>query len=107
MQTPDGNMKSWLTGEYREVSPKTRLVYTDTFADENGNAITMQAAGVSTSDYPEVTEVTVLLEDLGGRTKMTLNHAGLPPGNAGVNGAKFGWGQSFTKMAEYIPTVAV
>lgn len=104
--TPNGPMNSWLTGEYREVTPKTRLVYTDTIADEQGNAMTMQQAGVSTDDYPEVTEVTVELVDLGGRTKVTLKHAGLPDGDAGTNGAKYGWSQSFTKMAEYMPTVA-
>ncbi len=106
MQTPNGEMKSWFTGEYTEVTPKTRLIYTDTFADENGNPMSMQAAGMSNDTYPDVTKVTVQLEDLGGRTKMILNHAGLPAGEAGIKGATAGWSQSFTKMAEYIPTVS-
>ena len=37
MQTPDRNTKMWFTGEYREVTPTKRLVYTDSMADENGN----------------------------------------------------------------------
>jgi hypothetical protein len=47
-------------------------------------------------DYPATTEVTVLLEDLGGRTKMVMTHAGVPAG------AKDGWEQAFAKMADHI-----
>ena len=34
MQSPDGEMKIWLTGEYTEITPKTRLAYTESMADE-------------------------------------------------------------------------
>jgi uncharacterized protein YndB with AHSA1/START domain len=90
MQTPDGSRKMWSTGEYQEVIPNQRLVYTDSMADEHGNAL------------PPVTNVTVVLEDLGGRTKMVMTHAGLP---AVGEGARGGWEQAFGKLAGYIETV--
>ncbi len=94
MQKPDGSMKMWTTGEYTEVVPNERLVYTESMADENGNVVTM-----SDNEHPTTTEVTVLLEDLGGRTKMVMTHAGVPA-DAGD-----GWAQAFAKMADYIETV--
>jgi len=98
-QTPDGSMKMWSTGEYLEVVPNERLVYTDRLADENGNVVLPSAYGMNDDEYPATTEVTVLLEDLGGRTKMVMTHAGVQAG------AKAGWEQAFTKMADHIETV--
>ncbi len=48
--------------------------------------------------YPATTEVTVLLEDLGGRTKMVMTHAGVPADS----GAGGGWNQAFDKLADLI-----
>src|SRR5688572_30422848 len=36
MASPDGDMKMWLTGEYLEIVPTSRLVYTESMADESG-----------------------------------------------------------------------
>lgn len=101
MQAPDGSMKIWTAGEYTEVVPNERLVYTDSMADEHGNLVPPSAHGMS-GDHPFTTEVTVVLEDLDGRTKMVLTHTGLP---AEEQGAKEGWEQSFAKLAEHIETV--
>lgn len=90
-QTPDGTMKMWLTGEYTEIVPKVRLVYTESMADEQGNVIPPPD-----DSYPGITEITVLLEDLGGRTKMTMTHTGVP---ASDDGATEGWVQAMNKMA--------
>ena len=98
MESPDGSMKMWSTGEYSEVVPNERLVYTDSPADENGNVVSPSAMGMP-DGYPATTEVTVLLEELGGRTKMVMTHAGVPAG------AKGGWEQAFAKMADHIETV--
>ena len=68
-------------------------------ADENGNVVLPSAYGMNDDEYPATTEVTVLLEDLGGRTKMVMRHAGV---QAGVNE---GWEQAFPKMADQIETV--
>lgn len=36
--TPNGPMRMWFTGEYVEVVPHERLVYTESISDEEGNA---------------------------------------------------------------------
>jgi uncharacterized protein YndB with AHSA1/START domain len=97
MASPDGSMKMWTTGEYTEVVPNERLVYTDSPADENGNVVSPSAMGMP-DGYPTTTEVTVQLEELGGRTKMVMTHAGVPADS----GAGGGWEQAFAKMASYI-----
>ena len=97
MASPDGSMKMWTTGEYTEVVPTERLVYTDSPSDENGNLVSPSAIGMP-DGYPQTTEVTVQLEDLGGRTKMVMTHAGVPADS----GAGGGWEQAFAKMASYI-----
>jgi len=99
MESPDGNMKMWSTGEYTEVVPNERLVYTDSPADENGNVVSPSAMGMP-DGYPATTEVTVLLEDLGGRTKMVMTHAGIPADSPGASG----WNQAFDKLADHIET---
>ena len=100
MQTPDRSMKMWFTGEYREVALNKRLVYTDSIADENGNLVSPSTMGMP-EGHPATTEVTVLLEDLGGRTKMVMTHAGIPADSGGAGG----WEQAFAKMTDYIKTV--
>ena len=100
MQTPDRSMKMWFTGEYREVALNKRLVYTDSMADENGNLVSPSTMGMP-EGHPATTEVTVLLEDLGGRTKMVMTHAGIPADSGGAGG----WEQAFAKMTDYIKTI--
>ena len=98
MASPDGSMKMWTIGEYMEIVSNQRLVYTESMADENGNVVSPSDMGMP-DGYPAMTEVTVLLEDLGGRTKMVMTHAGVPAN------AKGGWEQAFAKMADRIETV--
>ena len=100
MHMPDRTMKMWFTGEYREVVPTTRLVYTDSMSDENGNVLSPSAMGMP-EGHPETTEVTVQLEDLGRRTKMVMTHAGVPADSGGAGG----WKMAFDKMAADIESV--
>ena len=97
MASPDGSMKMWTTGTYTEIIPNQRLVYTDSPADENGNQVSPSSLGMP-DGYPATTQVTVILEDLGGRTKMTVQHAGMPA----ESGAGAGWEQAFDKLADYV-----
>jgi uncharacterized protein YndB with AHSA1/START domain len=99
MQTPDGSMKMWTTGEYTEIFPIERLAYTESPSDENGNVVSPSAMGMP-EGYPATTEVTVILEELGGRTKMVMTHAGVPASS----GAGGGWNQAFDKLADHIET---
>ena len=100
MQRPGGSMKMWTTGEYIEVIPNERLVYSESMADENGNVMSASDMGMP-EGFPMTTEVIVVLEDLGGRTKMVVTHAGIPADSGGAGG----WEQAFAKMADYIETV--
>jgi uncharacterized protein YndB with AHSA1/START domain len=99
MASPDGSMQMWTTGEYTEIVPKERLIYTESPADENGNVVSPSAMGMP-DGYPSTTEVTVLLEYLDGRTKMIMTHAGVPADS----GAGGGWEQAFDKLADHIKT---
>lgn len=95
MASPDGSMRMWTTGEYTEIVPNERLVYTESPADEDGNPVSPAAMGMP-EGYPATTVVTVSLEELGGRTKMVMRHAGVPA----ESGAGGGWEQAFDKLAE-------
>ena len=96
-QTPNGTMQMWFTGEYREVVPAKRLVYTESMSDDSGNIVSPADMGMP-EGHPDTTEVTIELEDLGGRTKMVLTHAGIPGDSAGA----VGWGMAFDKLAAYV-----
>ena len=97
MRSPSGR-EIWSTGVYREIIPIERLVFTDCFADEKGNVVHATYYGLS-ADFPLEMLVTVTLEDQDGKTKMTLEHIGLPAGSEG-EGAEQGWSESFDKLAE-------
>jgi uncharacterized protein YndB with AHSA1/START domain len=96
MQAPDGK-QIWGTGKYEEVIENQRLVYTDTFADENGNVVPASYYGMG-PDKPLDMEVEVTLEDIGGRTKMTVEHCGLLEGDM-LDNTRQGWNESFDKLA--------
>jgi len=102
MSSPDGSMNMWISGQYKEITPNTRLVYTESPADEYGNVVSPAAMGMP-DGYPAETEITVQLNDIGGKTKMTLTHAGIPAGSPGQRG----WEQALAKMTDYLKTVPV
>jgi uncharacterized protein YndB with AHSA1/START domain len=97
IQTPNGPMQMWFTGEYREVVHNERLVYTESMSDENGTVVSPADIGMP-AGHPATTEVRVELEDVGGRTKMVMTHAGIPadsPGSAG-------WAMALDKLATHV-----
>jgi len=100
MKTPDRSMSMWTIGVYKEVSPPRRLIYTESMCDENGTIIPPSAMGMP-EDHPDVTEVIVDLEDLGGKTRMTMTHVGVSEGTAGAGG----WNQAFDKLGEALAAV--
>lgn len=97
MRGPDGK-EYWDTGTYKEIIEPNRIVYTDSLADEKGNVVPASYYGMG-SDQPIEMEVEVTLQDIGGKTQMTLEHCGLPEGEM-LEMAKEGWNQSFDKLAE-------
>ena len=99
MQTPNGTMRMWFTGEYREVVANERLVYTECMSDENGNVLSPAEMGMP-EGHPALTEVTVDIANVDGRTKMVMTHTGIPADSPGATG----WTMAFTKLVAYIET---
>lgn len=96
MRSPDGK-DYWSTGVFREIVPMERIVVTDSFADEKGNVVPGSHYGMG-DDFPLEMQVTVTFEELDGKTKLTLRHAGMPAGEMGDQ-AGTGWNQSLDKLA--------
>ena len=99
VNTPNGPMQMWFTGEYREVIENERLVYTESISDENGHVSSISDTGMP-EGHPKTTEVRVELADIGGRTKMTLTHSGIPQGSPGAAG----WAMALDKLTAYLAT---
>jgi len=93
MDTPNGQMQMFFVGEYREIDPKTRLVYTEGMADADGNAMTAEQMGMP-AGTPMETSVVVELEELGEQTKMVMTHVGVPAESPGGQG----WTMAIDKM---------
>lgn len=100
MRSPEG-AEFWGKGVYREIVPPERLVYVDSFSDENGSPVKPEQYGLS-PDYPAETLVTVTLEEQGGRTLLRLRHSGLPAGE-GSDMTEAGWRSQLDQLADALP----
>lgn len=96
MRSPEGQ-DFWSTGTYREIVPPARLVCTDSFADQDGNIVPASHYNMN-GDWPLTLQITVTLEEEGGKTLLTLRHDGLPAGEMRSMCAA-GWNESFDKLA--------
>ncbi|MBI2169563.1 MAG: SRPBCC domain-containing protein [Actinobacteria bacterium] len=97
MQTPNGVMQMWFTGQYREVVENVRLVYTESMSDENGTVRSAADMGMP-EGHPTTTEVRVELEHVGGSTKMVMTHVGIADNSPGAAG----WAMALDKLAAYV-----
>lgn len=97
LETPDGTMRMWFTGRYREVVQNRRLAYTESTCDENGNVPSPADLGMP-EGHPTTTEVVVELHDLGGHTKMVMTHVGFPAESPGATG----WTSALDKLAVHL-----
>lgn len=95
MRGPDGK-DIWGIGTYKEIVPLERFVVANSFADEKGNVVPATHYGMP--EMPLEMLLTVTFEDLGGKTKMTIEHEGLPAGEM-TDGATQGWSESLDKLA--------
>ena len=98
MQTPDGLSRMWFVGEYRVIEQPTRLVYTESMSDPDGNRVSPEAMGMP-GGHPELTEVTVELTDVDGRTRMVMTHAGVPADSRGAMGLNMALDKLETHLA--------
>lgn len=101
MRAPNGK-DYWTTGVFKEIKPLEKIVWTDSFADENGNPVPASYYGMGddfpADVFPDENTVTFTFEDLNGKTKLTLVHAGMPGGEHGRL-ANQGWNESLDKVA--------
>jgi uncharacterized protein YndB with AHSA1/START domain len=95
MRSPEGQ-DYWSTGVYREIVPPERLVFTDSFADPDGNVVPATYYGMG-DDLPLEMLVTLTFEDHKGGTGLTLKHEGFPVSEHREM-AGMGWNQSFDKL---------
>ena len=97
MRMPDGK-DIWGLGVYREIVRPERIVYTDSFADAQGNPVPPSHYGASPS-YPAETLVAVTFAEHQGKTKLTLHHA-IPRQVLERDGMEQGWNQMLDRLAE-------
>jgi uncharacterized protein YndB with AHSA1/START domain len=99
MRSPDGK-DYWGVGVYREVVRPERIVVTDSFADEKGNAVPASYYQMGL-DFPLEMLIKVNFEEYEGKTRLTLQHIGIPSGKDSDD-ARAGWSESFDKLDEYL-----
>jgi uncharacterized protein YndB with AHSA1/START domain len=100
VQTPGGPRRMWFVGQHLAVEPETRLVYTEAIADETGTVMTASEMGMP-EDHPVTTEITVELEEIDGRTRMTMTHLGIPADSPGAAG----WNMAFDKLTKLVASM--
>jgi uncharacterized protein YndB with AHSA1/START domain len=82
---------TFFQGVFREIDPPKRLVIAMTWADAQGNPTS-----------PETT-LTLLFDDLGGKTRLTLHHAIFESTTARDQHQR-GWNSSLDRLAEFLAT---
>ena len=97
MRLPDGR-DVWALGIYQEVVVPERIVYTDSFADADGNFAPPSRYGMSPG-HPAHTTVTVLFSDHEEGTRVTLRHS-IPESVEERKGTEQGWNEMFDRLAE-------
>jgi uncharacterized protein YndB with AHSA1/START domain len=101
MNTPNGAMQMWFTGEHLAVDEPNQLAYSESMSDENGAVQSPSSMGMP-EGHPATTEVRVDLAVTGDHTKMVLTHIGIPAGSPG----EMGWNMAFDKLATYVDASA-
>ncbi len=97
MQSPDGR-QMFYTGEYKQIVPMERLVFSDGLSDAEGNLLSPTEMGMPEGS-PQSMDVTVTFEHSDGATTLTVSHVGFGQGG---DYARAGWEQAFDKLAELL-----
>jgi len=96
IRTPDGH-ECWCIGTFLEIVAPKRIVFTMIASDARGNAVEPADLGMD-PDWPRETTVTVTFEDLGGRTRLTLEQT-VSESLAKKTGAYPSWLSMFDNLA--------
>lgn len=87
----------WGKGIYREIIEPERLVFSDCFADEQGDIIDPPP------ELPKETLVIVTLVEQDGKTTITVEHRGVEQASEHNQGLyQQGWAESLDRLADYL-----
>jgi uncharacterized protein YndB with AHSA1/START domain len=87
-----GRPVAWFLCRYLEIVPGERLVLTQHRSDENG-------AQLDSADRPAST-ITLGLEDLDGKTSLTVAHMGMASELATVDDYRHGWSETLYRLSD-------
>jgi uncharacterized protein YndB with AHSA1/START domain len=91
VELPDG-AKLWFKWLYREIVEGEKQVLEQHFSDEAGREL-------DSAEWP-ASMVTLRFEDLNGKTKLTVVHAGMASERNPIELYKEGWSQSLDRLAK-------
>lgn len=100
MESAERGMRMWFIGEFTEIEPPVRLVYTESMCDEAENILTPESMGMP-AGHPEVTQVIVELAQQDGKTHMRMTHVGVPADSGGAGG----WAQAFDSLERQLSSI--
>jgi uncharacterized protein YndB with AHSA1/START domain len=104
MKSPDGQ-EGWNGGEYHEIVPHEKIVYSMYFADSKGNKVDPAVLGIKHEAIEDARDM-VIFEDYGkGQTKLTLI-GNEPMEDAKNSGQLEGWNEILDKVAAVIAGLA-
>ena len=92
----------WGMARYREIVAPERLVYVDSFADEEGRPAHPKVYGMSDT-HPVESLVTITFDETPGGTLVTLRHD-IPATTTERAGAVQGWSEMLERMAAAVET---
>ena len=98
-----GGQDSYTAGEYVQIVPMERLVFTQGLADKNGNPIDPAAIGMP-PDFPKELLTTVVFKSKGDMTELTITEQGWTGGQMFVFSLA-GMHQCIDKLAVYLSAV--
>ncbi len=98
MRSPEGK-DYWGTGTYLEIVEGKHLVSTDAFADKDGNIVPPSTYGME-GDWPADAKIDLTFEEVGEKTRLTLRHINVPPGDAGDQ-TEQSWKEILDRLAEF------
>lgn len=102
MHSPDfmGGQDSFTVGEFKDIQPMTRLEFTQSLSDKDGNII--DPATIGMPDFPKVTNLIVEFNKLTEEfTEITITQQGFPASEKSVF-AFAGWQQSMDKLSAVV-----
>lgn len=76
MHSPEGK-DFYSAGAFKEIIPMKKIVYTDSFSDENGKVIPASDYGMP-GNWPMELTTTVTFEDMDGKTKVIWQEPDVP-----------------------------